>query len=431
MQRERIAIIEGVRTPIGKASGSLKKQSATDLGTLVVKEIIERSEIDIKEVDEIIFGNVAQPVQSANIARVISLRAGLSKSVPAYTVHRNCASGMESITTAMNKILSGYGEIFIAGGTESMSNIPLLYNKTMTSLFTKLSNKKLTLFQRIKLILSFRIGHLKPIIGLVEGLTDPVCGLNMGQTAEVLAKEFKISREEQDQYTLESHHKASNAIKNNIFKDEIVPISIDSEHTTIMTQDECPRANQTLEALAKLKPYFDRHNGTVTVGNACPVNDGAAAIVVMSESKAKSMQLKPLGYLKDYSYAALEPHRMGLGPIYATADLFKKTKLTIKDIDLIEMNEAFAAQVIANQHAFASDSFAQKYLNQSKAVGEIDPNIININGGAIAIGHPVGMTGTRLVIHVLKQLKKKNLQTGLATLCVGGGQGASLLLEKE
>ena len=226
-----------------------------------------------------------------------------------------------------------------------------------------------------------------------------------------------------------SHKRACNAIEKNIFKEEIVPVYDPKDYSKALSVDEGPRKEQSKASLEKLKPYFDRKNGTVTIGNSCPVSDGACSLVLMSEKKAKSMKLKPLGYLRDYAYASLEPHRMGLGPVYATNKLLNQTGGLVKDFDLIEMNEAFAAQVIANEKAFDSNVFAKKYLDKSKALGALDRNCINVNGGAIALGHPVGMTGARLVLHLLKELRRKNKSRGLATLCVGGGQGAALDLE--
>ncbi len=428
--KERIAILDGIRTPMGKAGGILKNIGAEDLGAFVVREIMERTEIDPNSVDELIFGNVAQPAHAANIARVLALKAGLPISLPAYTVHRNCASGMEAITTGANKINAGDGKIIIAGGTENMSQIPLLFNKQMTKFFENLFRAK-TLVERLKVFTTFRLGHLAPIIGVSEGLTDPISGMIMGNTAEVLAREFHITREEQDQYALNSHLKALAAIDNGIFAQEILPIPLLPDYKVMIDRDEGPRVGQNIEALAKLKPYFDRRNGTVTVGNACPITDGAAALVLMSESQAKKEKRKVLGYLTDFAYASLEPQRMGLGPIYAASKLFQKSKFKTSDFDLIEINEAFAAQVIGNLRAWPSKAFAEKYLDRDKALGEIDPAILNVNGGAIALGHPVGMTGARLVIHTLKELRRRNKNLGLASLCIGGGQGAALALEVE
>ena len=428
---ERIAIIDGLRTPMGKAGGSLKNVPADDLATQVVKEIIIKNNLDASNIDEIIFGNVAQPGNVANIARVIALKSGIPSHIPAYTVHRNCASGMESITTATSKILSGEAEIILAGGTESMSNIPLLFNKKMTNFFTRLFKAK-TISQKLSTLLSFRLSFLKPIIGVEQGLTDPIANMIMGCTAEVLSKEFKITRKEQDKYALNSHLKAEKAISKGVFKEEILPIyNNNAKNGKMIQEDEGIRKGQTIEALSKLKPYFERNTGTVTVGNSSQLTDAAAAVILMRESKAKKLKITPIGYLKEFAYAGLEPERMGLGPVYATSKLLDKSNLSLKDIDLVEINEAFAAQVIACQKAFASNDFSKKYLNKNKCLGEIKPEILNVNGGSIALGHPVGMTGTRIVIHLLKELKRRNKVRGLATLCIGGGQGAALILESE
>ncbi len=428
MDSERIAIIDGLRTTMGKAGGILRDIPADELGALAVREVVYRSGLKFEDIDEVILGNVAQPSNAANIARVVALKAGLPTSTPAYTVHRNCASGFESITSGAQKILAGDAEIILAGGTESMSNIPLLYSKKMTRFFEAMWKAK-TLTQKLAVLSSFRLSFLEPVIGVVDGLTDPVCGLIMGLTAENLAKEFGIDRLEQDQYALESHQKAVKAVESGVFRQESIPVPLLPDLEKFHMDDEGPRANQTLAALQKLKPYFDRKNGTVTVGNSCPLTDGAAAVILMKESKAKAMGLTPMGYLKAYAYAGLEPHRMGLGPIYATAKLIDKTGMSMKDIDLVELNEAFAVQVLANLKAFDSDAFSQRCLGKDKALGAINPDCLNVNGGAIALGHPVGMTGTRIVISLLKALKNRNLQRGLATLCVGGGQGGSLLVE--
>ncbi len=410
---ERIAIIDGIRTPFGKAGGMLKDMTADELGAVVVKEIMARNPL---EIDEVIFGNVAQPSDAANVSRVIALKGGLPDRVPAMTVHRNCASGMESITSAASRILIGDSDIILAGGTESMSNIPLLYGRKMTALFADLAKAKTTM-QKSSVLLRFRPSFLKPRVGVIEGLTDPICGLVMGLTAENLAREFHITREAQDEFSLRSHQLAANAIESGLFDDEIVPVPVAPAYKVVAKQDEGVRKGQTIEQLQKLRPYFDRVAGTVTVGNSSQLTDGAAAVIVMTESKAKAMGLKPLGYLKAYAYAGLEPHRMGMGPYYATSKLFKRTGMTMKDIDLIEMNEAFAAQILANFVAFEKD------------LGKINIDRFNVNGGAIALGHPVGTSGTRLVITLLKELRRRNLRRGLASLCVGGGQGAALVLE--
>lgn len=426
--KDRIAIVDGIRTPMCKAGGVFADISADDLGAIVVSELLARSETPDIAIDEFIFGNVSQPVHAANIARVIALKSGIPESVPAYTVQRNCGSGAEAITTAADKILAGQANVVLVGGTESMSNIPLLFNKKMTALYARLAKAR-TLSAKMQAILDFRLGHLAPVIGVVKGLTDPVSGMIMGKTAEVLAREFHISRIEQDEYSLLSHQRACQAIDNGIMNEELIPLPMPPSYKNIHTLDDNPRAGQTIEQLQKLRPFFDRHNGTVTVGNSCPLTDGAAALMVMRESLAKELGLSVLGYMRNYAYAGLEPRRMGLGPVYATAKLFKKEGLCMNDVDLIELNEAFAAQVIANERAFASNEFAKTYLDQSTAVGEIDRNCMNVNGGAIALGHPVGMTGARLVLTLLKELRRQNKNAGVATMCIGGGQGGALFLE--
>lgn len=418
----------GIRTPQCKSGGALKNAGADDLGTIVVRELLALTGIRPDQIDEVVIGNVAQPAHAANIARVISLKSGIPDNTVAYTVHHNCASGMQSLTTAALQIQSGNADLIIAGGTESMSNIPLIYGPKMTEMFIRLMRAR-TLGQRLKVLASFRLSHLMPIIALQLGLNDPICGLNMGQTAEVLAREFGITRIEQDAYALESHRKAVKASEAGLFAQEIVPLAVPPRFSDVQLEDDGPRPEQSTEALAKLKPYFDRQAGTVTPGNSCSITDGAAALMLASEDKANELGIKPLGYITGSAYAALSGKRMGLGPVYATAKLLEQSGGQLSDFDIIELNEAFAVQVIANQRAFESKSFANEHLNRSQALGELDLDKLNVNGGAIALGHPVGATGTRLVLTALKELHRRNQQTALATLCVGGGQGAAIALE--
>lgn len=430
--QERIAIISGFRSPMTKAGGALKNVTAHDLGANIAREVLLRSKIDPELIDEVIVGNVSGPVEAANIARVIALKAGIPEKVPAYSVHRNCASGMEAITSGAIKILSGEAEVILAGGAESMSNIPLLFGKKMTELFANLFKAK-TIGQKISTILSFRPSFLKPVIGVQKGLTDPISGLIMGCTAENISRDFKITRKEQDEFSLKSHNLAEKATEKGIFREEIIPVfNQDSKKSVMIDEDDGIRKGQTLQALAKLKPYFEKITGTVTVGNSSQITDGAAFVILMKEEKAKKLQKKLgfeiLGYLKDFAYAGLDPSRMGLGPVFATQKLLTKTKLTLKDIDLFEINEAFAAQVLGCTKAFASNDFCQKHF-KSAAIGKIDPKALNVNGGAIALGHPVGMSGTRIIIHALRELKRQKKKRALATLCIGGGQGGACILE--
>ncbi len=421
--KARIAVIDGLRSPIAKANGKLDRVSADNLGAIVAKELVLRNKFAYEDYDEVIIGNVAQPANTANIARVLAIKAGFPKDTIAYTVHRNCASGMQAISSAIEKIETEQGKVYLAGGVESMSNIPFLLNDEFKLFLTKLNYSK-TFLQKLKTLLSFKVGFLKPTIGLLEGLTDPISGKIMGLTAENLANDFKISREEQDLYALNSHLKAQKAIEEGIFKEEIHPI-ITKEASLI--DDDGVRFNQTTDALKKLKPIFDR-NGTVTAGNSSQVSDGAAMLILTTEEKAKELGIEPLGYITEYAYAGLDASRMGLGPTYATKKLFDKTGTRLEDIDLIELNEAFAVQVIANIKAFNSVDYFKKHFN-GEVLGKIDETILNVNGGAIALGHPVGMSGTRIILHLLKELKRRELKKGLATLCVGGGQGASFLVE--
>jgi acetyl-CoA C-acetyltransferase/acetyl-CoA acyltransferase len=345
----------------------------------------------------------------------------------AQTVNRNCASGMESIVSAWQAIEEGRSRVIIAGGTESMSNIPLMYGRKMTEFFMELGQAK-SAWQKAKVMSKFRPSFLKPKVGVKLGLTDPVSGLNMGQTAEVLAKEFSISREEQDEFALNSHNKALAAQERCFLSGEITPLSEEFTKTAKLEKDDGPRKGQSIEKLAKLKPIFDKQ-GTVTPGNSCPLTDGAAAVVVTSAEHAGTFDIEPLGYIKGYAFAGCDPKRMGLGPVYATSKLLAHTGMTLDDFELFELNEAFAAQVLACRNAMASADFAKKELGRDHALGELPMDKLNIHGGAIALGHPVGTTGTRLVITLLRALKEKGLRRGLATLCVGGGQGAAFWLE--
>jgi acetyl-CoA C-acetyltransferase/acetyl-CoA acyltransferase len=409
-----------------KAFGPLASVPAQELGRLATQAVLQRAALRPDQVDQVVFGNVALPPDAANIARVIALKAGIPQDRISHTVQRNCASGMEAITTAAQLLQLDEAQAIVAGGTESMSRIPLLYNQEATDLFLRLGKAR-TLWQRLGTLLCFRPRHFKPVPGAQLGLTDPVCGLIMGETAEILAQEFGITRQQQDAFALESHRRAVLAQERCLLSEEIAPIPAEVAGKEIKA-DVGPRKEQSAQALARLRPYF-RTDGTVTVGNSCPLTDGAAAVVVMKGEAARAEGRRPLGYLRAYAYAGCDPRRMGLGPVFATSKLLERTGLSLGDIDLVEMNEAFAAQVLANEQAFASHRFAQEHLGRGKALGALDLERLNGNGGAIALGHPVGATGTRLVITLLKELRRRGLRRGLATLCVGGGQGAALLLE--
>jgi acetyl-CoA acyltransferase len=427
MKKERLAIVSGIRTPFCKAGGVLKDLEADDLGAFVVKELMERSSVPTDKVDEVIFGNVMQPPHATNIARVLAVKGGIPIKVPAFTVNRNCSSGMEAVTTAWDKIRNGEADIIIAGGTESMSNFPVLFKKKMRD-FLVAMNKAKGWKQKLSLLLSFRPGFLVPEM---PAIADPLNGLTMGQTAELVSRDFRVTRAEQDEYALNSHLRAAKAQADGFYVDEIVPIPVAPKYQTMQTTDDGPRANQTLDSLKKLNPAFERQTGSVTAGNASPLTDGAAALLVMSESKAKELGLKPLGYLSEYSYVALDPSRMGLGPTYAIAKLLQKSGKTLNDIDLIEINEAFAAQVLGVIKAGQDPEFAKRELGLDKPIGQISLDKLNVNGGAIAIGHPLGASGTRLILTLLRELRRRDKKVGIAALCIGGGQGEACLLEVE
>lgn len=431
--KERIAIISGYRSPMTKAQGALKKLTASELGARIVSEVVLRSKIDANKIDEVIIGNVAQPADSANIARIIAMKAGLPKHIPAFTVHRNCASGMEAFTTASSKILNNEAEIILAGGVESMSNIPLFYGKKMTEIFARLAKAR-SIGEKIAIIKDFRLSMLTPVIGLLEGLTDPISGLIMGCTAENVARDFQITRAKQDEFSLRSHILANQATNAGIFRQEIIAVfNNDENNSQMIEEDEGIRKDQKIEDLQKLKPYFEKNTGTVTVGNSSQITDGACFAILVKESKAKEIlgenSGEILGYLSDFAYAGVEPSRMGLGPVFATQKLFAKTKLNFKDIDLIELNEAFSAQVLGCLEAFNSEKFCQENFSNPKFFDKINHEIVNVNGGAIALGHPVGMSGARIIVHLLRELKRRGKNRGLASLCIGGGQGGACIVE--
>src|SRR5262249_9538031 len=427
---EPIYIVDGLRTPFAKAGTGFADVEAVELGKTAVSQLMARSGIDPSEIEEVIFGCVAQPPDAANVARVIAVRAGIPESVPAITVHRNCASGFEAVTQAAEKMLIGRGDIFIVGGAESMSQIPLFFSHDAAKKFSALARAK-NLSQKLGVLTSFRATDFQPRIGLQLVLCDPVSGFNMGQTAENLSRDFHIGRGEQDNFAMESHHKA--VAGRDRRRQEIIPVYLPKakKSPAFMDDDNGPRENQTMDALAKLKPVFEPGTGTVTAGNSSQITDGAAALLMMTERALRRTGLTPLGRLEGYAYAGLDPSRMGLGPVHAIHRAEQKTGLSLTNAGIIEINEAFAAQVLACQYAAKSESYCRKQLKRETVLGEIPDEILNVNGGAIALGHPVGVSGTRLVLTALKELHRRNLSRALVALCVGGGQGGALWLSSN
>ena len=423
-----LAIIAGYRTPFCKASGALQGAAAADLGAHVMRELLDRTGIDPRAIDEVILGCAGPDAREANVARVAALRAGLPESTPAMTVMRNCASGLEAIVTAQQHLRAGDGEVFLVGGAESMSNFPLMMGPQLVKFFQRLGKAR-SLSQRLAAMAAFRPKALKPRIAIMEGLTDPTTGLMMGSTAEIVARRFDISRAEMDDYALQSHLRASAARQRDIFAAEIAPLIAPPRFDAAVSLDDGVRDGQTIAALQKLRPVFDRRNGDVTVGNSCQVTDGAAMLLCTSQQRAKSLGLEPIAIVRGHSTVGLSPRTMGLGPVHATPPALERAGIGFDDLDRIELNEAFAAQVLGCQRAFAAADYCRTELGLDGPIGELDPAILNVHGGAIALGHPIAATGARLVLTLAQQLRREGLRHGLATLCIGGGQGQAVVLE--
>lgn len=425
----RAVIVGGIRTPFVKAGGPMRFTPTQELGRAAVRELLYRYDLRPDQIDELVCGNVGTPPDATNVGRVIALMAGIPHDRVAHTVCRNCASGMDCVTQAVNQIELGQSKTVVAVGVESMSNSPVLWSKRFAEQLLQMAKAKNSM-GKLKAVAGMRPGDFKPIFGIEQGLRDPVSGLIMGETAEKIAREFGISREEQDVFAARSHNKAVAATESGRLAEEMMTIYAEPKYDPI-AKDIGPRTNQTPEALAKMKPFFDRRYGTVTIGNACQVTDGAVALLLMDEELAKAQGFEPLGRLRGYAYAGCDPARMGLGPIYATAKALDRTGTTLEDMDLYELNEAFAAQVIGCMRGMASAKYCETHLGRSKPVGEMDPERLNVNGGAIALGHPVGATGARIILTLLHELKRRDKNLGLATLCVGGGQGGAAIVERN
>jgi acetyl-CoA acyltransferase len=420
-----VVVVEGLRTPYAKAGSLLKDVPAQELARVVITELLARTGLDPSELDHVIFGNIAQPPDAVNLARVAALLAGVPRNVPAVTVNRLCGSGLQSIADAFYRISTGEADAIIAGGVESMSNIPFLYSRESQEIFTEVFTAK-DLGRRLAAARRFRPKHFKPEIGLQQGLTDAVCGLNMGETAEVLAKEHRISREEQDNFALRSHRRVTLARAK--LAEEIVPVPVPPKYEEMAIADNGVRENQTIEALAKLRPYFDPKFGTVTAGNSSQITDGGAATLLMSASAASAHGYRPLGKVRGFAFVGIEPERMGLGPAVATPLALKRARVAWEDIGLVELNEAFAAQCLAVARVFPSREWHDRY-GTGGPIGEIDWERTNVNGGAVALGHPVGSSANRLVTTLLKEMRRREVQFGLATMCIGGGQGGAVVVE--
>tara|TARA_R110002072_G_scaffold273107_1_gene433435 strand:- start:17717 stop:19024 length:1308 start_codon:yes stop_codon:yes gene_type:complete len=423
--KQNVYVVDGARTPFLRARGRPGKFTAADLALQSAQPLMLRQSFSSEKLDEVILGCVGAAANEANIARVVSLRLGCGDAVPAWTVQRNCGSGLQAVDTAFRNITNGYADMILAGGVEAMSQAPLMLNHSMVNLISDLYQAK-SVGQKILALAKLRPGHLKPVISLLIGLTDPVVGLSMGKTAEILASRFNISKEEMDAYAVRSHQRLAAAQEDGRLDE--VEVIYDQEGKSYAADDGV-RPDSNLDSLARLKPVFDRHHGLVTAGNSAQVTDGAAWVLLASEAAVKQHKLSPLGRIVDCDWVGLSPTEMGLGPAYAVSALMKNNKLGIDDIDYWEINEAFAAQVLACTRALADKEFCRHELDRSSAVGEIDQERLNVDGGGISLGHPVGASGARIVLHMLKTLQRTNSKRGIASLCIGGGLGGAMLLE--
>jgi len=421
-----VYIVDGARTPFLKAQGKPGPFSASDLAVRAGKQLLERQAFAPSELNEVILGCVMPSVDEANIGRLVALRLGCGYAVPGWTVQRNCASGMQALDSAAKDIAIGRHDLVLAGGTEAMSRAPLLYNDQMTAWLGGLARAK-DWKAKIKEYAQFKPTFLKPVIALLRGLTDPVVNLSMGQTAEILAYKFNISREQMDSFALRSHQLASTGQDENHYP-EITPVFDGTG--SYNTADNGVRRDSSMDKLATLKPFFDKKFGSVTAGNSSQVSDGAAMLLLASKDAVKKYHLPVIGRIVDTEWAGVDPAEMGMGPVYASAKLMQRHQLQMDNIDLWEINEAFAAQVLACLAAWQSDEYCKQNLGLDRALGTVDPNKLNVDGGAIAIGHPVGASGARIVLHLVETLKRRNLKTGIATICIGGGQGGAMLIEQ-
>ena len=421
-----IYVVDGARTPFLKAQKGPGPFAASDLAVQAGRALLLRQPFAPADLDEVILGCAAPSPDETNIGRMVALRLGCGNKVPGWTVMRNCASGMQALDSAIANIQCGRSELVLAGGVDALSRAPLLYSDDMVRWFAgmmamRTAGQKLGHFLKLK-----PAALLKPVIGLMKGLTDPVVGLLMGQTAENLAWKFGIDRRQMDEFAVRSHQRALLARQNGHF-DEIVPL-VDGVGK-VYAEDDGVRPDASMAGMAKLKPFFDKKYGNITAANSSQITDGAAWLILASEAAVRKWNLQPLGRIVDSQWSGLDPAQMGLGPVHATTPILQRHGLGLGDIDAWELNEAFAAQVLACQAAWQSDDYCREQLGLTEALGNIDDAKLNVDGGAVAIGHPVGASGARIVLHLLHVLRRQQLKRGIATICIGGGLGGAMLVE--
>ena len=430
MYQQPIYIVDGARSPFLKSKNRPGPFAASDLATQAGRSLLARQKFAPNELDEVILGCAAPSVDEVNIGRVAALRMGCGQKVPGWTVMRNCASGMQAVDSGINNILAGRSNLVLAGGVDALSRAPLLYSDKMVNWFSDLAATRTTA-QRIAAFGKLPVrALLAPVIGIMKGLTDPMVGLLMGQTAENLAHRFGITREQQDAFSVRSHQRLAQAQD----RKDLAPGGGEIEALYDMKGnssllDDGVRRDASVANLAKLKPFFDRKYGSVTPGNSSQITDGAAWLVLASESALKKFNLSPIGRILDSEWAGLDPAQMGLGPVHAATPILKRHGLGLDDLDYWEINEAFAAQVLGCLAAWKDEKYCRDELGLDHALGSLNEDKLNVDGGAIALGHPVGASGARIVLHLLKVLKRNNKKKGIASICIGGGLGGAMLVE--
>ncbi len=424
MAFEPVYIVDGARSPFLKARNAPGPFSASDLAVQAGRELLLRQSFNPENLDEVIIGCAAPSPDETNIGRVIALRLGCGHKVPGWTVMRNCASGMQALDSGILSIQTGRSQLVLAGGVDALSRAPVLFTDEMVN-WLAAWGKSRGVGQKLATLKTLRPKYLAPVIGLLKGLTDPVIGLSMGQTAENLAHRFDISRAAMDSYAAQSHQRALDAQQAGAFH-EIVPLA--DQKGKLYAQDDGVRRDSTPARLGQLKPVFDKPWGNVTAGNSSQVTDGAALLVLASQSAVERWQLRPIGRISDAQWAALDPAVMGLGPVFASTPILQRNGLGLNDLDLWEINEAFAAQVLGCMAAWNDQAWCREYLGRD-ALGTLDSERLNVDGGAIALGHPVGASGARIVLHLLNALRARGLKRGIAAICIGGGQGGAMLVE--
>jgi acetyl-CoA acyltransferase len=427
INQRRVAIVDGLRTPFFKSGSAYRDLSALDLGAIVVNELIQRTNLDPGEIDQVVFGAVVPEIAAPNIAREVVLRNNMPASVDAYSVSRACATSTQSIVSGTQAILSGDADIVVAGGADSLSKPPITYDDAVVDALMA-ANAAKDLPSKIRAFSSVRPKDLAP---RPPALADLSSGLTMGDAAEKMARENGISREAQDQYAYESHLKAVEAWDKGVFDDEVMALPIPPRYKETVTRDGIPRADSTLEKMASLRPVFDRRYGSVTAANSSPLTDGAAAVMLMDEKTAQRLGFEPRAFIRSWAFTGLDPSgQMLMGPSYASPRALDRAGLTIEDMDVIDMHEAFAAQVLSNIQAFESADWAKKHLDRTRAIGAIDPDKLNLYGGSISLGHPFAATGARQALTMANELLRRDAGTALVTQCAAGGLGAALILER-